>query len=158
MHSVTYRIAVADLVDARSYVYNRLPLVRAIRLVPFALTLGSLLYGIYLALLRGWSAATGMTGWLLIGISLVVWMYIGDRLLLPGSARKQLARSISLREEIVATWSSEHITWETNHGQSRWPWSDFKRPSRRMPTLGSISDIIIPPTPTVLQRKPSLGP
>ena len=127
MQSTTYRLIVADLVDARSYVYYRLPLVRAMRLAPFALTSGCLLYGAYLALQQDWIGVTGLGGWFFLGVALIVWMYVGDRWLLPSSARRQLARSSGLGEEVVASWDSDRIMFEGRHGQSRWPWGDFYR-------------------------------
>jgi hypothetical protein len=132
MQSATYRLAVADLVDAdlvdaRSYVYSSLPLVRAIRLVPFALSLACLLFGAYLALQRDWTGVTGLVGWFFLGVALIVWIYVGNRLLLPHSVRKQLARSSGLQDEVVASWDFDQIILEAKHGQSRWPWRDFYR-------------------------------
>lgn len=127
MQSTNYRLAIADLVDARSYVYNSLPLVRAIRLIPFGLTFGCLLFGADLAMRRDWTGVTSLAGWLFLGIALIAWTYLGNRWLLPGSVRKQLARSNGLQGEIVASWNPDRIILNTKHGQSKWPWRDFYR-------------------------------
>jgi hypothetical protein len=127
MQTVTYRLTVADLVDARAYAYNNLPLVRGIRLIPFILTLGCLLLGAYWAFQRDWSGVASLVGWFFIGLALIVWLYVGNRWLLPPSVRKQLSRSKGLQDDVVVSWDADRIMFEAGHGQSRWPWSDFYR-------------------------------
>jgi hypothetical protein len=125
MQTVTYRLSIGDLADARLHAYNSLPFVRAIRLGTFVLTLICAFYGAYLALRRDWVGLPGVVGWFCFCVALIVWMYVGNRWLLPISARKQLARSKGLQGELVATWDHDWIMFKATHGQARWPWGDL---------------------------------
>ncbi len=127
MQTVTYRFTVADLVDARAYAYNHSPLVRVIRLIPFILTFGCLLLGGYRAYQQEWNGVVSLVGWFFAGLALIVWMYVGNWWLLPISVRKQLSRSKVLQGDLVVSWDADRIMFESSHGQSRWPWSDFYR-------------------------------
>jgi hypothetical protein len=127
MQTVSYRLTVADLVDARSYAYNSLQFVRLIRLVPIVFILGALLFVAYRSLRGDWNGLADLAGWLLFGLVLVAWRYVGARWLLASSARKQLARSKGLQDEIAVSWDPGRITFDTSHGQSRWPWTDLYR-------------------------------
>jgi hypothetical protein len=130
MQSVTYRYTDADLVDARSYAYNSLPLVRVIRFVPRGMVVASLVLGAWLVLGLGWDAPAALSalwGWLVIGVLLVVWTFLADRWVLPSSVRKSLARDKGLQGENTVGWDAEKLTLRGSHGQSLWPWGDFAR-------------------------------
>jgi hypothetical protein len=128
MQTVSYRLTIADLVDARSYAYNSLPFVRVVRLAPFIVTVGCLLLGAYRVILQGdRGGMAGLALWFLLGLALIAWRYIGDHWLLASSARKQLTRSKGLQDEIAVSWDPGRITFDTSHGQSRWPWTDLYR-------------------------------
>jgi len=127
MQTVTYQLTVPDLVDARAHVYNRLPFVRAVRAIPFILVSGCLLYGAFAASQRDWEGVAASVGWLAVGLALIVWMYVANKWLLPGSARKQLAGSRELQGDMVVRWDRTAISFESRHGKSGWPWSDFSR-------------------------------
>lgn len=127
MSTVTYRLTVADLVDGRTYAYNNMPLVKVMRLVPFALAIGSLLLGAYRASQGNWSGAAALGGWFFWSLVLTAWMFVGNRLLLPGSVRQQIAHSKALQDDIAVSWDAERIVFETSHGESRWPWGDLYR-------------------------------
>jgi|WetSurMetagenome_2_1015567.scaffolds.fasta_scaffold113893_2 hypothetical protein len=127
MQTMTYRLTVADLVDARGYAYNNLPLVRVIRLIPFIFTAGCLLLGACRAYQQDWSGVASLAGWFVLGLALIVWTYVGNRWLLPRSVRKQLSHSKGLQDDIVVSWDADRIMFETSRGQSRWSWSDFYR-------------------------------
>jgi hypothetical protein len=75
MQTVTYQLTVPDIVDARAYVYNRLPLVRVARVLPFTLVFGCLFYGAFLATQQNWEGVVASVGWLAAGLALIAWMY-----------------------------------------------------------------------------------
>jgi hypothetical protein len=127
MQAISYRLSAADLVDARGYVHGNLPVVRVVRLIPFALSLGCLLRCAYLASQRDWDELIGPAGLLLVGLALIAWVFVANRLLLPPSARKQLARDKTLQGDIVVSWDAQRVLVEGSHAQSQWPWSDFYR-------------------------------
>jgi hypothetical protein len=125
MQTVTYRLTVADLVDAGGYAYNRLLAVRAIRLSAFILTLVWVLNGAYQAFQRDWNGLGVQSIWIFVGSALIAWMYVGNRWLMPSAIRKQVASSKGLQDDIVANWDEERFALDTNHGQARYPWTDF---------------------------------
>ena len=127
MRSVTYQLGVADLVDARIYSYNSLPVVRATRVIIGAGTAAAVAYGAYLALQGRFDDLVSEAWWITILVALTVWMKVGNRLLVPLSARKQLARSFSLRDEIQMSWDDDRAVLRTNHGEIRWQWPELYR-------------------------------
>jgi len=127
MQTVTFQLAVADLVDARSYVHSRLLLVRIIRLALFVFTFGCVVRIAYMALQQDWSGLMPLTGWLFGGLALIVWGYVANPWLVPSSARKQLARNKGLQGDQVVSWDAENFALEGSHGQSRWAWADLYR-------------------------------
>jgi hypothetical protein len=127
METVRYQLTVADLVNARNSAYKSLPFVKAVRLVPFILVFGSLLPGAYFSFRQDWDRVASAGGWFVAGLVLIIWMYVGNRLFLPASVRKQLARNKALQGDYVVSWDAERIVFEASHGQSRWPWGDLYR-------------------------------
>lgn len=127
MPSLSYRFTVADLVDARTCAYESLPLVRAARAFPFVLIAFTLAVGGWRVLQQGWSGAGGLVGWLGLGLLLIAWMHLGNRWLLPGSARKQIAASPDLQGDIAVSWTAKDIAFKTASGQSRRAWGEFVR-------------------------------
>ncbi len=127
MQTVNFRLTVSDLVDARAYAYNSLPIVRAVRLIPFVIALGCLPLAAYRAFHQDWHGVSDMGFWLAFGLVLIFWTYVGNRWLLPRSARKQLARSKGLQAEQTVCWDADRVTFDSLHGQSRWPWADLHR-------------------------------
>jgi hypothetical protein len=127
MDTVIYQLAVEDLVDARGYLYNTLPTVRLIRLLPAAIAVGCALLAAYLMSRGDRDDADFAIKGVYFGLILLAWMLVGNRLLLPISVRRQLERNKGLRGDTVASWDAKGIAFRSLHGDSRWPWGDFYR-------------------------------
>jgi hypothetical protein len=125
MQAVTYRLNEADLTHARRYTYNNSPVVRALRLIVVIMILAGALLGGYRAIQRDWSAAASPVGWVVLGLVLIAWMLLADRLLLPHSVRKAIASNKALQSDIKLSWGEAGIEFDASHGHSRWPWLDF---------------------------------
>jgi hypothetical protein len=130
MQSVSYRLTAADLVDAGHYYSKRLLTVRAGEIMPVIVTFVWALIGAYLAYISGWdwNRSIIQSNFGLVGLPLIIGIcfpYINRRWLAPIAARNQLKSNKELQGEIAVSWDIERIVVETDHGQSRWPWSDF---------------------------------
>jgi hypothetical protein len=127
MQSVTFRYTEADLLDARRYAYNTVPLVRVVRWVPIVMVLIGVLLGAAFAFQQNWDALIGLWGWMTIGVLLLFWKFVVDRWILPRSVRKSLARDKGFQDDQAVEWDAERFLMTSSHGQSRWPWGDLAK-------------------------------
>lgn len=125
MQTVRYQLTAGDLTDARIYVHRNLPISRVLSVVIPAATFACALYVAYLAWQGYWCCVRDWAPLLALGVFLTVWMQVGNRWLVPGLARKHLARSKGLQDEVTASWDADLIKFESRHGDARWPWSDL---------------------------------
>ena len=127
MQSFNYRLTVADLVDARLCAYNSFLFVRVIKLLAVVVILGSLTVGAYLAYQRDWSGVRDAAPWLIVGIVWIATSTLGNRFFVPLSARKHLAQSKALQDEVTVSWDADRIQLDSDHGQLRFRWDEFYR-------------------------------
>lgn len=125
MQSANFQLGVGDLVDARLHIHQRRPLIKALWLALIVVAAGCSLLIILLVFSRDWSEALSVAWWLAGALALMAWSVLGNRWLLPPSARKQLARDKALQGDNAIAWDAEVITMSGANGQSRWAWGDF---------------------------------